>query len=89
MLDGNLTQECGLCSKAARCNPLADDWEAFKNPTTGNDLKCLPDCDTHPCEGLTGNPHFECGGCTGKGDSSCHPGAPHFDDWFERRKQEL
>ena len=84
VLDGNLTQECGLCSTSAKCNPHAVDFEANKERTKGNNIICTQFCSL-PCEELTGNPHFECGGCDDT--KTCHPKADHFDDWFERRAQ--
>ena len=89
VLDGNLTQECGFCNTAAKCNPAADDWAANKDRTKGNNVICTEYCGKLPCEELTGNPHFECGGCDDT--KQCHPGADHFDDWFDRlaHKKEL
>ena len=88
ILNGNLTQECSACSTKAICNPLATDYAENKDKTTGNAVHCLPDCITHACEELYGNPQFECGGCEEKEvENSCHPGAPHFDDWIDRIKK--
>mmetsp|Transcript_6544 Transcript_6544/g.16937 ORF Transcript_6544/g.16937 Transcript_6544/m.16937 type:complete len:156 (+) Transcript_6544:74-541(+) len=85
-LDGNLTQECGLCGVAAKCNPSAADYFTYKDKTEGNSVTCLETACVNECEGITGNPHFECGGCSGEA-FKCKPGADHFDDWFERHGQ--
>ena len=85
-LSGNLTQECGLCASATMCNPAADDFEAYKEPTTGNTEVCREDCETKPCDTLHGNPAFECGGCSSP--FVCRPGADHFDDFMERHEKE-
>ena len=84
-LSGNLTQECMLCSSSAMCHPKADDFDAYKGKTSGNDVICRESCKTHQCIDLNGNPKFECGGCVDDGTNTCHPGSEHFDDWMERR----
>ena len=92
-LSGNLTAECGACPSTDPCNPVAADYDTWKE-REGQLLKgeivykvhCLDHCDKSPCTDFFGNLTEECGACPTT--TKCNPEGDGYSSWPARAKMQ-